>query len=204
MKIKYNDQIIRTAAYKVGSNQYKKRHKKSTLELTWKQTIGASILSSIILLGILNAAFPTRILADSKIVSPIADATNFMGVASPSAQLEEVSTSSAVLIDTPTPTTQYQDIKKDIFQVFGKDADKAMLLLSCENKGLNPTAINDNTKWGGVGQDIGIFQINNHWQGVSNKAFLEDPAINIRMAYNIYSRDGHSFKLWTCGRKFGI
>jgi hypothetical protein len=83
-----------------------------------------------------------------------------------------------------------------------------MLLLTgdkChENKALNPNAVNDNTTWGGVGQDIGVFQINTDWQGVTNKAFLTDPVINIRIAYNIFVRSGYSFKLWTCGKVYKI
>ena len=95
-------------------------------------------------------------------------------------------------------------IEQDIKDVFGEYSDKAFLLLSCENKSLNPKAHNDNTTWGGVGQDLGVFQINTKWQKIENENFLYDPAINIRVAYNIFSRDGFTFKLWTCGRQLGI
>lgn len=105
----------------------------------------------------------------------------------------------------PEPTLSQSDtIKQEITTVFGVDSAKAFKLLSCENHALNPLAINDNTKWGGIGQDIGLFQINTIWQGVSNKAFLFDPSINIRIAHNIYVRDGYSFKLWTCGKDLRI
>lgn len=97
----------------------------------------------------------------------------------------------------------YEAIKADIYHVFGKDADKAMLVLSCENKGLRPDAVNHNND-SIKSTDYGIFQINDHWQGVTNVAFLKDPAINIRMAYRIYVNNGRSFERWTCGRKFGV
>lgn len=111
----------------------------------------------------------------------------------------------------PTPTitpTMYDTIHSYIETVFGKDAPKAFKLLQSskchENGKLNPEAINDNTTWGGKGQDIGVFQISNYWQGVTNKAFLTDYKINVNMAYNIYVRSGYSFKMWTCGKILGI
>lgn len=103
-------------------------------------------------------------------------------------------------------------IEDKIRQVFKEHTWKAMLLLQgngtdgacAENKTLNPTALNDNTKWGGVGKDWGVFQINDKWQGVSNTKFLKDPDINIRMAWRLYEDNGYSFKLWTCGKVYGI
>jgi len=102
------------------------------------------------------------------------------------------------------PVTEHDQIIAYIKEVFGQDADKAFELLNCENHALNPFALNDNEAWGGVGKDYGIFQINNKWQGVTNEAFLYDWKINILIAHNIYTRDGNTFKLWTCGRKLGI
>jgi ABC-type transporter Mla maintaining outer membrane lipid asymmetry permease subunit MlaE len=100
--------------------------------------------------------------------------------------------------------TEHDQIANYIIEVFGDDAPKAFRLLECENHALNPNAVNDNTTWGGIGQDIGVFQINTVWQGVSNKAFLYDWRTNVDMAHNIYIRDGSSFKLWTCGKHLGI
>jgi hypothetical protein len=105
---------------------------------------------------------------------------------------------------TPTPYSVQEDIK----QVFGKYSDKAFLVLQgkecAENRKLNPEAVNDNTTWGGVGRDWGVFQINDHWQGVSNTAFLKDPRINIRIAWNIFERSGYKFTRWTCGKHYKI
>lgn len=114
-------------------------------------------------------------------------------------------------IEVPTKVIKYeipQTIQDDIRAVFGEYADDAMRVLECENKGLNPKAVNDNTAWGGVGRDHGIFQINDYWQGFRHggKAtqFLHDPAINIRVAWRIFEDEGYSFAKWTCGRKLGI
>lgn len=110
----------------------------------------------------------------------------------------------ALVIPTATPTPdEHQEIRDYIIQVFRKDSDKAFKLLNCENHALNPKAMNDNTKWGGVGRDWGVFQINDKWQGVSNVAFLTDYKINIDIAHNIYVRNG-DFHLWTCGRNLKI
>ena len=109
---------------------------------------------------------------------------------------------------TAEPESEHDRIVLYIKKTFGQYSDKAFQLLTdpkChENGKLNPLAVNDNTTWGGIGQDIGIFQINTTWQGVTNKAFLTDYKININIAYNIFVRSGNNFKLWTCGRVLGI
>ena len=106
-------------------------------------------------------------------------------------------------IDYSNPVAEY------IIQVFGNDAPKAFKLLKgngiCggENGSLNPYARNyNNDQFGSI--DYGVFQINDHWQGVSNSNFLFDYKINVLMAHNIYTRDNNSFKLWTGGRCQGI
>jgi hypothetical protein len=117
----------------------------------------------------------------------------------------------------PTPTSEQQQIDDDIKLVFGKYYPQAMLLLkgdgtphAChENGGLDPNAVNDNTTWGGVGQDIGVFQINTYWQKVTNTAFLKDPKINVRIAWRIFVNNGYRFGVmplggWTCGRYYHI
>ncbi len=98
-------------------------------------------------------------------------------------------------------------IEAYIEYVFGPAFPKAMLLLkgtggdSCaENRNLDPLAINDNTTWGGVGRDIGVFQINSKWQKVQVK-FLYNWRINVLIAKQLYDESG-SFKLWSCGRYY--
>jgi len=116
---------------------------------------------------------------------------------------------------TPTPTTQQEEIEKEIREVFGEHSEKAFLLLkgkehgTCrENYGLNPKAINRNWVKGKPGvyssSDYGIFQINDKWQGVTNTKFLFDYKINIRMAWRIYEDSNYSFNLWSCGKYYKI
>jgi len=104
--------------------------------------------------------------------------------------------------------SEHDKIVNEIKLVFGSYSDKAFQLLTSpvchENGKLNPQAVNDNTSWGGVGKDYGIFQINDKWQGVSNTNFLTDWHINIRMAWNIFQRSGYSFKMWSCGKVLHI
>lgn len=114
-------------------------------------------------------------------------------------------------VEVPTEVIKHelpQSIQDDIRAVFGDYADDAMRVLECENKRLDPEAVNDNTTWGGVGRDHGIFQINDYWQGFRHdgkaKQFLQDPAINIRVAWRIFEDEGYSFQKWTCGRTLGL
>lgn len=112
---------------------------------------------------------------------------------------------SAPRLDEPeAKTSEQEEIIAYVKEVFGKDAHKAFKVLSCENSALNPKAVNGagNTPAGSL--DMGLFQINNYWQKIENKAFLFDYKVNTQIAHNIYTRDGNSFKLWTCGRRFGI
>lgn len=106
---------------------------------------------------------------------------------------------------TPTPIpTQEEEIRAYVTEVFGEHADKAFKVLACENHALNPKAVNRAGNFPEGSEDRGLFQINDFHQRVENKAFLFDYKVNTHIAYNIFSRDGYSFKLWTCGRKLGI
>jgi hypothetical protein len=173
--------------FTLGSNKYKRRYK------------GLSN-TRLITLGIAGIVF---MIAVSNIT-----ATTFHGSADAPTKLTLLNPLSQKVYAqdmTPTPTlSEHDQIKAYIQDVFGQDAPKAFQLLSCENAAYRADAVNDNTQWGGIGQDIGVFQVNTVWQGVSNKAFLYDWRINVDIAHNIYTRDGHSFKLWTCGKKMNI
>ncbi len=93
-------------------------------------------------------------------------------------------------------------IEQEIKDVFGKDYDKAIKVAMCESR-LNPYAVNDNRKWGGVGRDRGIFQINDVYHPLTDvQAF--DYKQNIRYAFRMFANDGNSFRRWTCGRYYGI
>ncbi len=101
------------------------------------------------------------------------------------------------------PQRPHNSISEEIDQVFGKDANQAFKLLSCENHALNPSAVNTAGNYPVGSRDIGIFQINEYWQKVNAK-FLFNPDINIRMAHQIYEESGNSFKMWSCGRRLGL
>ena len=106
---------------------------------------------------------------------------------------------------TPTPpiehaTSQQDAIINEIREVFGKDSDDAFRILSCENKGLRPDAVNTNTDGS---KDYGIFQINNKWQGVTNVSFLTDWKINVNMAKRIFDGRGN-WSAWACAKKVGL
>lgn len=95
------------------------------------------------------------------------------------------------------------EITSYIKEVFGKDSDKAFKLLSCENKSLSPDAVNTAGNFPEGSRDIGIFQENEFWQGVQGK-FLFNWKINIQIAHQLYTENGNSFKLWSCGRRLSI
>lgn len=117
-------------------------------------------------------------------------------------------TKKAVPSVTPTPTSLPVDPDKkrivdDINKVFGAHANKAFKLLSCENAALNPNAVNTAGNSPAGSRDVGIFQVNEYWQRTQAK-FLFNPEINIRIAYQLYSENDNSFRMWTCGRRLGI
>lgn len=101
---------------------------------------------------------------------------------------------------TPTPfiehpTSQQEAIQQEIIKVFGKDADDAFKILSCENKGLVPDAVNENTN-GSI--DVGIFQVNSI-HGVRAK-WLENWKVNIQVAHQIFTEQGN-WSAWSCAKK---
>lgn len=100
------------------------------------------------------------------------------------------------------PTSEQEQIIAFIKQVFGKDSYQALRVAKCES-GIRARAVNDNTKWGGVSQDLGVFQINKHYQGVTNPNFLLDYKINVLMAHKIFTERGN-WSAWTCSRTLGI
>jgi len=94
-----------------------------------------------------------------------------------------------------------------IREIFGTHADKAMRLLTdpecAENRTLNPIAVNDNTTWGGVGQDRGMFQISNYYHPIDDECAF-DARCNTQYAWKLYKENGFRFNLWTCGRVLGL
>ncbi len=97
-------------------------------------------------------------------------------------------------------------IEAYISYVFGPAFPKAMLLLKGQGEG--SCAENRELKWdaqnynadGSV--DIGVFQVNSKWQKISVK-WLYNWRINVLIAKQLYDESG-SFKLWSCGKYYGI
>jgi len=109
---------------------------------------------------------------------------------------------------TPTPVlSEKEQIIQEINQVFGVDADKAFLILQgkecAENRTLNPLAKNDNTIWGGVGIDRGIFQISSYYHPSVSDECAYDFKCNTAYAHKLFKARGN-FSAWTCGRHYGI
>lgn len=85
-----------------------------------------------------------------------------------------------------------------IRQVFGVYSDQAIRIATCELS-LNPNAINSYAI--GNSHAEGLFQIlyPSTWYGTSEaNASPYDPVANTRAAYQIFSRDGYSWREWEC------
>jgi hypothetical protein len=109
---------------------------------------------------------------------------------------------------TLAPQVTYPPVEEYIRLTFGVYADKAMQLLTdpaChENLHLDPLAVNDNTTWGGIGRDRGIFQISDYFHPAVSDACAFDFKCNISYAYKMFVNDNYHFTRWTCGRELGI
>jgi hypothetical protein len=92
---------------------------------------------------------------------------------------------------TPTPqTSEKEQIKAYIREVFGDQSTNAFKILACENRSLNPLAQGTNLD---MSVDTGIFQVNSFW---ANPAVLKDWKTNVDMAHVIYLRGG--WNEWAC------
>ena len=112
----------------------------------------------------------------------------------------------------PTPTlapqAKYPPIEEYIRLTFGVYGDRAIQLLTdpiChENRYLDPKAVNDNTNWGGIGRDRGVFQINDIFHPGVNDECAFDYKCNTDYAFRMFKNDDYKFTRWTCGRALGI
>ena len=172
---------------KVGSNQYKTKYK-GLKPRTWKNvTLAFAFMAAVAYVG-----HESVISHETFKVSPIPEVYSVETSFVPQVEAEEVEF-----------TSEQEQIRGYIKEVFGKDADKAFKVLSCENAKLNPKAVNTAGNVPAGSRDIGVFQINEYWQGVNAK-FLFEPKINVMIAHKIFTDNGHSFERWTCGRKLGV
>ncbi len=95
------------------------------------------------------------------------------------------------IVVAPSPTSEQQQIKDYIIQVFGEDAPDAFKILACENHSLNPLATGHNTN--GT-YDRGIFQLNDI-HGIPSQ-YAYDWHVNIDIAYHIFKEQG--WRPWAC------
>ena len=97
----------------------------------------------------------------------------------------------------PMQTCQNLGIVEEyICEVFGDEYDNAMSVLSCENKSLNPNAINEYNRNGSI--DQGIFQINS----VHGQTNMFNYKANIDFAYKLFKKKGWS--PWACSHMVGV
>lgn len=100
---------------------------------------------------------------------------------------------------TPTPTPTFDnEIESYVYEVFGEDYEEAFEIIQCESS-WNTQAYNDNTWWGGVGQDRGLWQINNIYHPISDECAY-DYKCSTDYSYRMFVNDNKSFVRWTCGR----
>lgn len=176
--------------YKVGTNQYKV--KQSYMDTAWPVFwifIGLIAFAAFVSMCVKNDHLFEQVFAEEPIISPVVE-----------------SKGPIVIFVTPTPTPvnpDYDTINAEIKEVFGSHYPKAMKVLSCENAHLRPDAVNTAGNTPAGSRDMGVFQINEYWQGVHAK-FLLNYKTNIRIAYQIYEDSGYSFRMWSCGKRFGI
>ncbi len=89
-------------------------------------------------------------------------------------------------------------LERMIYNVFGSDGPAAVHIAMCESS-MNPHAVNPISVGGS--HAIGLFQIlsPSTWHGTSQASKSPFNArANTLAAYNIFLRDGHSWREWAC------
>lgn len=149
---------------------------------------------------ILSIAFTWGVSVSPSVYQVMAEGAN-------NARLDETAfttTPSPTPSPSPTPiwvpaTTQKEDIINEITRVFGEDAPTAFNILFCENRQLNPNAINHNRNGS---TDHSIFQINSiHTKRFGDK-FKTDWKENIRVAHVLQQEQG--WRIWSCSHRVDI
>jgi len=133
----------------------------------------------------------------SLFVSASTSSTDASSAMTAGQQLTEEDTS--VATPSATPALKFDiDAQAYVYKVFSKDHERAFEIIDCESK-WNTNALNDNTTWGGIGQDRGIWQINNVFHPVSDECAY-DYKCSTNYAKRMYDNDNQSFTRWTCGK----
>jgi hypothetical protein len=98
----------------------------------------------------------------------------------------------------PAATVGQQGVINEIRAVFGSHADQAIRVARCES-GFSPTAVDPISVAGSHAE--GVFQIlyPGTWRGTSYAGSSPfDASANIHAAYQIFARDGYSWREWEC------
>ena len=118
----------------------------------------------------------------------------------------EIEAQDIIVVPTPEPVIEHTP-RSYIKEVFGEDADKALLLLNgdenCggENKQLDPKVFYTNTDGK---RDRGMFQISERWHPSVSDECAFDFKCNTDYAYRMFVNDNRTFVRWTAGRCMGI
>jgi len=95
-------------------------------------------------------------------------------------------------VEAVDPSGGEAELEELIREYFGEHSEDAFKVLDCENKTLNPRAVNYNRNGS---KDLGLFQLNDrYWGGEENF----DPETNIKKARMIFDRAGGKWTPWTC------
>lgn len=110
----------------------------------------------------------------------------------------------ASLTSFSSSNTNAAEVTSMISSVFGSYAGQAIAIANCESS-LNPNAVNKESVGGSYA--TGVFQIlyPSTWNTTSYKnGNPKDARTNILAAYEIFKRDGYSWREWACARIVGL
>ena len=102
--------------------------------------------------------------------------------------------------------TEHQQILAYLVEKFGKDADKAIIMIgTCENSTFAPDRKSplNIQKSGRRSYDIGVMQINVDETNVEEQKRLTNWKYNIDRGYQKYHAAGDKFTAWTCSKNIG-
>lgn len=107
-------------------------------------------------------------------------------------ELQAKRESEAYLASLPTGCKAVEPIVR---KYFGDQTSLVMAIMRAES-GCNSTALNGQDNHGSCTGSYGLMQIGCFWFGYYGHSITYDPEINIKIAYNIYKRQG-SFNAWS-------
>jgi hypothetical protein len=114
-----------------------------------------------------------------------------LAVSSPIRAVPKPTATPAPRVTGAAPSTQA--IINEILSVFGPYGNQAVNVARCES-GFNPNAVNPSSHASGIFQFLW-----STWSTTSYASYSPfDAYANIHAAYQVFTRDGHSWREWTC------